>query len=66
MHFPLLELVEGETLADQLRRVPIPLDESLKIAEQITKALQAHEKGVIHRDLKPANIKITHTSGTFR
>jgi serine/threonine protein kinase len=55
-----LELVEGETLADQLKRGPIPVEESMKLALQIAEALEsAHEKGVIHRDLKPANIKIT-------
>jgi serine/threonine protein kinase len=59
-HFLVLELVEGETLADQIARGPIPVDDSLKLAQQIAEALQAaHEKGVIHRDLKPANIKIT-------
>ena len=55
-----LELVEGETLADRLARGPIPLADSLTIARQIAEALDAaHEKGIIHRDLKPANIKIT-------
>ena len=55
-----LELVEGETLADQIRRGAIPVEESLKLALQIAEALEAaHEKGVIHRDLKPANIKVT-------
>ena len=59
-HFLVLELVEGETLADLIAHGPIPLDESLKMAVQIAEALQAaHEKGVIHRDLKPANIKVT-------
>jgi serine/threonine protein kinase/Tol biopolymer transport system component len=58
--FLVLELVEGETLADQLKRGPIPVEESLKLALQIAEALEAaHEKGVIHRDLKPSNIKIT-------
>ena len=58
--FLVLELVEGETLADQLKRGPIPVEESLKLALQIAEALEAaHEKGVIHRDLKPANIKVT-------
>ncbi len=65
-HFLVLELVEGETLADQLTRGPITIEESLKLAQQIADALQAaHEKGVIHRDLKPANIKITH-DGTVK
>jgi Tol biopolymer transport system component len=59
-NFLVLELVEGETLADQLKRGPIPVEESLKLALQIAEALEAaHEKGVIHRDLKPANIKVT-------
>ena len=54
-----LELVEGPTLADRIKRGPIPLDETLPIAKQIAEALEAaHEKGVIHRDLKPANIKV--------
>jgi eukaryotic-like serine/threonine-protein kinase len=58
--FLVLELVEGDTLADQIKRGPIPVDESLKLAFQIAEALEAaHDKGVIHRDLKPANIKVT-------
>ena len=58
--FLVLELVEGDTLADRLRRGAIPVEDSLKLALQIAEALEAaHEKGVIHRDLKPANIKIT-------
>jgi serine/threonine-protein kinase len=58
--FLVMELVTGETLAEKIKRGPIPLNESLGIATQITEALEAaHEKGVIHRDLKPANIKVT-------
>jgi len=55
-----LELVEGETLAERIGRGPIPVDETLSIARQIAEAVAAaHEKGIIHRDLKPANIKVT-------
>jgi eukaryotic-like serine/threonine-protein kinase len=58
--FLILELVEGETLADRLKRGPIPLEETIPLALQIAAALEAaHEKGIIHRDLKPGNIKIT-------
>ncbi len=59
-NFLVLELVQGETLADQLKRGAIPVEESLKLGLQIAEALEAaHEKGVIHRDLKPSNIKVT-------
>jgi serine/threonine protein kinase/Tol biopolymer transport system component len=58
--FLVMELVPGETLAEKIKRCPIPLEEALGIATQITEALEAaHEKGVVHRDLKPANIKMT-------
>jgi eukaryotic-like serine/threonine-protein kinase len=54
-----MELVEGPTLADRIAQGPIPVDEALPIAKQITEALEAaHEQGIIHRDLKPANIKV--------
>src|SRR4029453_6229222 len=62
----ILELVEGETLADHLRRGPIGVDESLRLGAQIADALQAaHEKGVIEWGLKPANNKITE-DGTVK
>jgi len=59
-HFLVLELVEGQTLAERIKGGPIDIEEALKLGLQIAEALEAaHEKGVIHRDLKPANIKVT-------
>ena len=63
-----MELVEGETLADRIAAHPsgLPVVEALSIARQIGEALQAaHEKGIVHRDLKPANVKIT-AGGTVK
>jgi tetratricopeptide (TPR) repeat protein/tRNA A-37 threonylcarbamoyl transferase component Bud32 len=58
--FLVMELVEGETLADRLVQGALPIPDVLRLAQQIAEALKAaHKKGIIHRDLKPANIKIT-------
>ena len=54
----ILELVEGETLAQRLKKGPLPIEEALDVCKQIAEALEAaHEKGIIHRDLKPGNVK---------
>jgi len=58
--FLVMELVEGETLADHLQAGELPIADALRLALQIAEALKAaHKRGIIHRDLKPANIKIT-------
>src|SRR5436190_3766772 len=54
-----MELVEGQELAELIARGPVPLPEALAIARQIAEALEAaHERGIVHRDLKPANVKV--------
>jgi len=59
--FLVLELVEGDTLADRIARGgALSTSEAIGIARQIAEALQAaHDKGIVHRDLKPANIALT-------
>ena len=56
----MLELVDGETLAERLKRGKLSVAQAIQVSAQIAEALDAaHEKGIVHRDLKPANIKIT-------
>jgi eukaryotic-like serine/threonine-protein kinase len=58
--FLVMECLEGETLADRLKKGALPLDEPLKVAIQIADALSAaHRHGVVHRDLKPGNVMLT-------
>ena len=55
-----MERVDGETLANLIRRRPLKPGEALALARQITDALDAaHEKGIVHHDLKPSNIALT-------
>jgi serine/threonine-protein kinase len=61
VNFLILELVDGETLGERLKRTgPMPVDEALRVMSQVAEALEAaHRKGITHRDIKPANIKVT-------
>jgi tetratricopeptide (TPR) repeat protein len=60
MHYLVMELVPGQTLAERLSAGGLGIEQALDIAGQIAGALEAaHGKGVIHRDLKPANVKVT-------
>jgi serine/threonine protein kinase len=59
----IMELVEGENLADRIVRAPIDVEEALQLAKQLAEALEyAHDRGVVHRDLKPANVRIRKDS----
>jgi serine/threonine protein kinase len=59
-NYLVMELVEGPTLADRIRKGPMRLEDAMNIARQTAEALEAaHEKGRVHRDLKPANVKVT-------
>src|SRR6187399_3103809 len=62
-HFIVMELLDGESLADRIRRGPLDLDSVLTLGVQIVDALEsAHSRGIVHRDLKPANIFVTSRS----
>src|SRR5688572_21066979 len=64
VHYLVMELLDGETLADRLARGPLPIATVLRYGAEVADALdRAHRAGIVHRDLKPANIIITK-SGT--
>ncbi|HEU5179496.1 MAG TPA: protein kinase [Candidatus Polarisedimenticolia bacterium] len=62
LHYLVMELVEGESVGERLKRGPMPLSEVLRIGAQVAEALDAaHRKGIIHRDLKPDNVMLSRS-----
>jgi len=60
LHYLVMELLEGESLADRILKGPLPLHDVLRFGRQIASALDAaHRQGITHRDLKPGNIMLT-------
>jgi serine/threonine protein kinase len=60
-HFIVMQYIEGITLAELMRKGPLPKEQLMKFAKQIVGALaEAHAHGIIHRDIKPQNIMVTH------
>jgi serine/threonine protein kinase/Tol biopolymer transport system component len=60
--FLVMELLQGETLATRLQRGPIPFTQLVRLADEMTRAVDAaHAQGIVHRDLKPSNVMLTKT-----
>ena len=64
LHYLVMELLEGETLAERLARGPVPVAQAIEIGAQVASALDAaHRAGLVHRDIKPANIFLVRRGG---
>ena len=65
VHFLVMEYLEGETLAERIKKGPLPLEQVLRYAVEVSDALdKAHRAGITHRDIKPGNIIVTPMGGT--